>query len=148
MRGTVSGSLVLGGLAVVLALGTFVVFIVRAVRSEGQERDWAPGRATVLDTRPWTHSEAPAPNGSYVVMARLVTADGRQVDGWAEGAYARADRWVGSTRPAWHDPADPRRFRLTEPRGALIGLLRLLPLVLVLLAVLAVFVGVGALALR
>ncbi len=81
------------------------------------------------------------------MRARLVTADGRQVDGWAEGACARADRWAGTTRPAWHSPADPQR-RLTEPRGALVGAVRLLPAVLVVLLVLAVFVVVGVLALR
>lgn len=83
-----------------------------------------------------------------MVLARLVTADGRQVEAWAEGAYTRAERWVGTTRPAWHHPTEPQRVRLTEPRGALVGFLRLLPAVLVVLVVMAGFAGVGFLALR
>ena len=138
----------LGGAAVLIFLITLPVFVVRALRSEHAEKDWMRARATVLESRPWQGSRADAPHGSYLVRATLTTADGREVSAWAEGAYTEADRWVGSTRPAWHHPAQIERFRLIEPRGSLVGFLRLLPLFLVVLLVLVVFGGVALLANR
>jgi hypothetical protein len=136
----VTGFGALGLAAVVLFVLVFATAIVRSVRDEHQERDWVAGRATVLESRPWRHDRTDAPHGSYVVRARLQTRDGRAVEGWAEGNYDKADRWVGSTRPAWHHPAQVDRFRLDEPRGAMMGLVSLLPALLVVGVALAVFV--------
>lgn len=136
---TPTGYLLLGAAVGVIVSVTFFRFLMRALRSEHDEKDWLRGSATVLEFRRWQGSQADAPHGSYVVRARLVTADGREASAWAEGNYTGADRWVGGTRPAWHHPEQIERFRLIEPRGALIGFLRLLPAVLVLLVVLSVF---------
>lgn len=133
----------LGGAAALIFLIALPVFVLRTVRSEHAEKDWIRARAAVLESRPWQGSRADAPHGSYVVRATLTTADGREVSAWAEGAYTEADRWVGSTRAAWHHPSQIERFRLIEPRGSLVGFLRLLPLLLVVLLVLVVFGGVA-----
>lgn len=125
-----------------------VIVLVRTVRSEHAEKDWLRGNATILEFRPWQASRGHPPYDSYLLRARLVTADGREADAWAEGHYPKAYQWVGSTRPAWHHPSQIDRFRLSEPRGALIGFLRLLPVVLVLVLVMAVFGGVAFLASR
>lgn len=138
----------LGVIAVIGVLFMFPVVLVRTLRSEHAEKDWLRGSATILEFRPWQASRADAPHGSYVVRARLIAADGREADAWAEGNYTKAYQWVGSTRPAWHHPSQINRFRLVEPRGVLIGFLRLLPVVLVLVLVMAVFGGVAFLASR
>lgn len=143
-----TGAGALGAVAALAGLLVLVSFVVRALRAESQQRDWLPARATIIEAKPWVGSRADAPHGSYRVRARLVTREGREVDAWADGAYAGADRWIGSTRPAWHHPARLDCFRLVEPRGAAVGLLHLLPAVLIVALVLAVFGGVALMALR
>lgn len=59
MPADVSASVALAVVVPPLALVGMVVPLVRALRAEGRERDWPAGRATVLGTRPWVHSEAP-----------------------------------------------------------------------------------------
>lgn len=143
-----TGLLLVAAVPAVVALAVFATFLVRALRSEHVERDWRPGQAVVVATTPWRGSRADAPHGAYQVRARLRTADGRELEAWAEGVYDKADRWVGSTRPAWHHPTDVARYRLTSPEGVGGGLLQLMSALVLVAVVVVVFVGVAVLAAR
>ncbi len=137
----------LGAVGALMGLVLFPIFFARALWA-GRERDWVACQATILEARPWHDGKIAPGLGSYQVRARLAAADGREVSAWAEGTYVRAYSWVGTVRPAWHHPEEILRCRFVEPRGALVGFLRLLPILLVFAVVVAVFVGVAVLATR
>jgi hypothetical protein len=122
--------------------GLYILYLViRSVRENARAQQWTRARAQALGVQlaPFGDTSDAA---MYAVHARLRTADGGEITGWALGAYNwRARNWVGHEIDAWYDPADPRRFMLSPPDSSSVsvlkGVLMMVPIV-VLLALLAV----------
>lgn len=141
--------LIVGGV-VAFAFLFIIRSLVRAGRWERRSRSWHRGTAQITAVRATNPTTAEGIQRTpYQVQATVSTPDGRSVRGWAAGVYPPdADRWVGATMPAWFDPASPGSFRLDRPRSRGAYAASLLPGVLVLLVVAAVFAGVGYLVWR
>lgn len=136
------------GAVVATAVVLIAVSLKRGVTMDEAARGWQRGTAEVIGVRSSDGTGVTSqPRTTYMVEAVVVTADGRRARGWARGVYApTADRWVGTTVPAWYDPASPAQFQLLAPRSPGRTALSMLPVVLLLLVVVAVFGGVGWLA--
>ncbi len=111
----------------------------RQVREQQRQAGWMCGSATVLDYRSDSTIDGPT---YFYVYAALRTSDGREFTGWAADTYGRVARgWVGRQLPAWYDPEDPRRFRMTRPESpsrAVLGTVAWFVLVLACFALFAV----------
>lgn len=101
-------------MAVFVAVALLIVGI--AVSSSLKRRGWVEGRAEVISADLDHMGNDVSSDSRWKVTARLTTREGQSVTGPSDGfAGGEAKAWEGTTRKAWYDPKDPRRFTLIPP---------------------------------
>ena len=101
----------------VAAFAAASVHVLWTLARQGDRTAWPSAEAQVVQVRAeWSPASE---TGGTVLLARcrFRTADGREVDAWAQGHRGHSARhWVGRWRTAWYDPAHPETFVLDRPR--------------------------------